>query len=72
MGDYHNQHFKKDLLFSVDVFETFIATCLKLYGLDPCQYFSSPGLNCNAMLKITGVKLEKISDVESTYLLKKD
>ena len=36
-----------------------------------CVYhFSSPGLSWNAMLKMTGVKLEKI--MTSTYLLKKD
>ena len=45
-----------------DVFEKFIFTCLKYYGLDPCHYFSAPGLSWNAMLKMTGVTLEKISD----------
>ena len=37
---------------------------LKYYGLDPCHYFSSPGLSWDAMLKMTGVKLEKISDID--------
>ena len=27
-----------------DVFEKFIDTCLKYYELDPCHYFSAPGL----------------------------
>ena len=44
MDDYHDYYFKKDVLLSADVFEKFIATCLKFYGLDPCHYFSSPGL----------------------------
>ena len=57
MGDYHDHYLKKDLLLSVDVFEKFIATCLKLYRLDPCRYFSSPGLSWDAMLKMIGVKL---------------
>ena len=43
------------VLFLVDVFEKFINTCLEYYGLDPCHYFSSPGLNWDAMLKITGI-----------------
>ena len=47
-----------------DVFERFIATCLKFYGLDPCHYFSSPGLSWDAMLKMTVTKLEKISDTD--------
>ena len=59
MGDYHDHYLQKDVLLSVDVFEMFIATCLKFYRLDPCHYFSSPGLSWDAMLKMTGVKLEK-------------
>ena len=50
-----------------DVFEKLIDTCLKCYGLDSCHYFSSSGLNWDAMLKMTGVKLEKKSDI-NTYL----
>ena len=45
-----------------DVFEKFIFTCLKYYNLDPCHYFSAPGLSWDAMLKMTEVALEKISD----------
>ena len=45
MGDYHNHYVKKDVLFLADVFEKFIHTCLKSYWLDPCHYFSSPGLS---------------------------
>ena len=59
MGDYHDHYLKKDVLLLADVFEKFIDTCLKFYGLDPCHYFSSPGLSWDAMLKMTGVKLEK-------------
>ena len=29
------------------------------YNLDPCHYFSSPGLSWDAMAKMTGVELEK-------------
>ena len=46
--------------------------CLKFYGLDACHYLSAPGLSWDAMLKMTEVKLEKKSDITSTYLLKKD
>ena len=44
MGDYKDHYLKKDVLLLVDVFEKFIDMCLKFYGLDPCHYFSSPGL----------------------------
>ena len=71
MGDYHDHYFKKDVLFLADVFEKFIATCLKFYGLDACHYFSSPGLSWDAMLKMTGVKLEKISDIDKYLFIEK-
>ena len=54
-----------------DVFEKFIETCLKFYGLDPCHYFSSPGLSWDAMLKMSGVKLEKISDIDMYLFIQK-
>ena len=47
-----------------DVFETFIDSWLKFYKLDPCHYFSSPGLSWDAMLKMIGVRLEKIVDID--------
>ena len=58
-------------LFMADVFEKFIDTCLKYYGLDPCHYFSSPGLSWDAMLKMTGIKLEKISDIDKYLFIEK-
>ena len=59
LGDYHDHYFKKDVLLPADVFEKFIDTCLKFYKLDPCHYFSSPGLSEDAVLKMTGVKLKE-------------
>ena len=35
---------------------------LEYYGLNPCHYFTSPGLSWDAMLKLTRIKLELISD----------
>ena len=55
----------------VDVFEKFIDASLKFHGLDPCHYFSSPGLSWDAMLKMTGVKLEKISDIDKYLFIEK-
>ena len=71
MGDYHDHYLKKDVLLLADLFEKFIDTCLQLYGLDPCHYFSSPGLSWDAMLKMTGVKLEKISDIDKYLFTEK-
>ena len=71
MGDYHDHYLKKDVLLLADIFEKLIGTCLKYYGLDPCHYFSSPGLSWDAMLKMTGVKLEKISDTDKYLFIEK-
>ena len=53
------------------ILKKIIGTCLKFYGLDPCHYFSSPGLSWDAMLKVTGVNLEKISDIEKYLFIEK-
>ena len=37
--------------------KSFTKTCLNYYRLDPCHYFSSPGLSWDAMLKIAGKKI---------------
>ena len=61
MGDYHDHYLKKDFLLLADVLKNFIDTCLKCYKLDPCYYFSSSRLGWDAMLKMIGVGLEKMS-----------
>ena len=71
MGYYHDHYLKKDVLLLADVFEKFIDTCLKYYELDPCHYFSAAGLSWDAMLKMTGVKLEKISDIDQYLFIEK-
>ena len=71
MGDYHDLYLKTDVLFLADVFEKFINTCLEYYGLDPCHYFSSPGLSWDAMLKITKIELELISDNDLSLFIEK-
>ena len=62
--DYYNHYSKKDVLLLAGVFEKFISLCLEYYSLDPCHYFSSPGLSWYAMLKMTKVELEKISNAD--------
>ena len=71
MVDYHDHCLKKDVLLLADIFETFIDTCLKFYGLDPCHYLSSPGLSLDAMLKMTGMKLKNIVDIDMYLFIEK-
>ena len=69
--NYHNYYLQKEVLLLVDVFEMFLDMCLKYYGLDPCHYFCSPGLSRDAMLKMTDVELEKISDIDKHLFIEK-
>ena len=60
MGDYHILYFKTEVLLLADVFEKFVNKCFRYYGLNPCHYFSTPGLSWDAMLKMTEIELELI------------
>ena len=71
MGDYHNLYLKTDVLFFAGVFERLISACLEYYRLDPCHYFSSPVLSWDAMLKMTKIKLELISDTDMYLFIEK-
>ena len=64
IGDYHDHYLKRDDLSLTHVFKKFIDTCLKFFGLDPCHYFSFPGLSWDTMLKMTGMRLKKIVDID--------
>ena len=71
MGEYHNLYLTSDILLLADVFENFRKTCLEYYKLDPCHYFTSPGLSWDAMLKMTKIKLELITDVDMYQFIEK-
>ena len=71
MGDYYDLYLKTDVLLLADVFEKFIDMCSKYYGLDPCRYLSSPGVSSDAMLKMTKIELELISDIDIYLFVEK-
>ena len=71
MGDYHDLYLKSDILLLADVFENFRKTCLQCYKLDPCHYFTSPGLSWDAMLKMTDIKLELMVDIDMFQFIEK-
>ena len=71
MGEYHDLYLKSDVLLLADVFENFRKTCLQCYKLDPCHYFTSLGLSWDAMLKMTNIKLELMTDVDMFQFIKK-
>ena len=71
LGEHHDLYLKSDVLLLADVFENFRKTCFEYYHLDPCHYISSPGLAWAAMLKMTDVELELISDIDMYLFIEK-
>ena len=62
MRDYHNLYNQSDVLLLADVFENFREVCKENYDLDPCWYYTAPGLAWDACLKHTGINLELLTD----------
>ena len=71
MGEYHDLYLKRDILLLTDVFENFRKTCLTYYKLDPLHYITSPGLAWDAMLKMTKINLELITDIDMQLFIEK-
>ena len=71
MGEYHDLYLVSDVLLLTDVFENFRKTCMQYYKLDPCHYFTSPGLSWDAMLKMTNIKLELMTDIDMFQFIEK-
>ena len=69
--DYHDLYLKSDVLLLADVFENFRKTCLKHYKLDPCHYYTAPGLAWDACLKETKQDLELLKDYDMLMMFEK-
>ena len=68
---YHDLYLKCGVLLLADVFEKFRNNSLKNYGLCPSHYLSAPALIWDAMLNMTKIKLELISDPDMYIFFKK-
>lgn len=71
MGQYHDLYLKSGVLLLADVFENFRKTGLENIELDPVHYFTTPGLSWDVVLKMTGIKLELINDIDQYQFIKK-
>ena len=71
LQDYHDLYLKSDVLLLADVFESFRKTCLKYYKLDPCHYYTAPGLAWDACLKLTKQELQLLTDYDMLMMFEK-
>ena len=71
LKEYHEVYNISDVLLLADVFENFRDICLKNYGLDPVYYYTAPGLAWDAMLKMTKINLELLSDIDKLLMIEK-
>ena len=62
--DYHDIYLAVDVTALADCFENFRTRSLAHFGLDPCYYFTAPGLSWDAALFKTGVRLELLQDID--------
>ena len=60
---------KIDVLLLTDIFQNFTDTCKKAYGTNPLYSYSTPSFTWKAGLKMTGVKLDYITDDKLRLLL---
>ena len=71
LQDYHDLYLNTDVLLLADVFENFRKTCLKHYKLDPCHYYTAPGLAWDACLKETKQDLELLKDYDMLMMFER-
>ena len=53
-----------DCFLLAEVFENFRQTSLEAYGLDPAHYQTTPGFTWDCALKMIGVRLDLLSDID--------
>ena len=70
--DYMELYVKTDALLLCDVFENFRKLCLDYYSLDCCHYMSLPGFSWDAMLKMTKVNIEYMTDIDMYTFIEKN
>ena len=70
-GDYHDLYLKSDVLILVDVFEICRKTGKEYYNLYSAHYFSCPAFAWDAMLLMTYIILELITDTDMYQMVEK-
>ena len=71
LQDYHELYLQTDVLLLADVFENFRKTCLKHYKLDPCHYYTAPGLAWDACFKETKQEIQLLKDYDMLMMFER-
>ena len=71
MGEYHDMYLMTDVLLLADVFENFRTMCLEYYRLDPTHYITLPGFAWDALLLMTGTKLDVVHDYDMYLMIER-
>ncbi|CAB4000155.1 Hypothetical predicted protein [Paramuricea clavata] len=71
MRNYHDLYLITDVLLLTEVMENCRKVCKTNYGLDPMWYYTAPVLAWDAVLKLTGVELDLISDPDMYLFIEK-
>ena len=64
LRQYRDLYLTLGVLLFADVFQNVRGKSLNYYQLDPCHYYTLPGLSFGACLKITKIELELLCDPE--------
>ena len=59
------------MLVLCDFFTYFRKIAMNNYSLDPCHYYTLPGLSMSACLKYTGVQLQLLTDINQLLFVEK-
>ena len=69
IGQLHDLYMDTDVMLLADMFETFRKNTLDKYKLDPAHFMTAPSLSWSACLKLTKVKLERLTDPDMSMFI---
>lgn len=70
-SDFHDIYLTLDILLLTDIWNGFRDLCNSAYKLSPDNYFTAPGMFWDAMLKLTQVKLELLTDADMYQMVER-